>query len=150
MVFFCPIAHRIFNIFPNHRAFCSKLVTYTGPIRIFPSVIHPVVIAWYNRFKWPSLKQIRMIVYHIHDDTNTLRVKGLDHFLKFFNPQNRMTSITSVRSFGYIIILRVIPPIVFWTCLISMIYSQLIHCHEIKYRHQLNMCYTKLCQMINT
>ena len=67
-----------------------------------------------------------MIVYHIEHYPYTGFVQCLYHLLKLADADSRIVRIGSIRTIGYIVILRIISPVVFIFIQLGFVYRSII------------------------
>ena len=71
-----------------------------------------IKISRYRTFEVTAIGVVCMIVYHIEHYPYTSFVQCLYHLLKLADADSRIVRIGSIRTIGYIVILRIISPII--------------------------------------
>ena len=67
-----------------------------------------------------------MVVHDIHDNTETGVVKTLDHLLEFRDPDFTVVWVRTVATFGYVVVLRVVPPVELRLVQTGLVYSRIV------------------------
>ena len=112
MVFLSPILHGIHYEIGHLPAFRRRLVAASAGIAVAAVGIVAVVIARSGEREIRAVVFGRVVVHHIHHHAYARIVERFHHFLHFTHAHRRVGRISAVRSFGSIVVLRVIAPIV--------------------------------------
>ena len=145
MVFPDPVKHGFNHIFTHHRPVACRLVTTSRTIGQRTIRLLAIKISRYRTFEVTAIGVVCMIVYHIEHYPYTSFVQCLYHLLKLADADSRIVRIGSIRTIGYIVILRIISPVVFIFIQLGFVYRSII----IR-RKQMDVCYSQLDQMIDS
>src|SRR5699024_3361889 len=80
MVFLRPVEHRLQNKLRTHLPLACHIIPAGGAVGYSSVVEHAVKIPGRSPLK-PGVKRICMIVYNVHDHTESLSMERLDHLL---------------------------------------------------------------------
>ena len=141
MEFRNPIIHRVTNHGPNHVLISVHGIATTGDVVAFT-----YVVVLRNATKYSLIHS--MVVYYVHDYTNTLFMEFVNHFFYFFNLLGVVisTKYRSVSVFWYVVVPWVITPVVARAVLRINVRAGCI----IEDRLELNVSYPKFLQVVNT
>ncbi len=139
LVFTHPVLHRIDDELPYHGSFGRCFISASRAVGKTVVRIGAVIIARHDLVKVRLKGLVGMVVDHVQDHSDTGVLKGLDHLLQLFNPDQAVLGIGGIGTVGHIEVDRVVSPVV-------LRYFQLgfINCEEIEYRHQMDMGNSKL------
>ena len=110
MVLFCPVEHRLQNIFCTHLPLAGHVISAGRTVGDPPVFKHPVEIPG-RRALEPGVCCISMIIHHIHDHAEAVGMKRLYHFLHLADAHLSAGRIRGIGSFRNIVIHRVIAPV---------------------------------------
>ena len=143
MVFSCPVTDRFYNVFAHHRLLRGNLIATGRCIGISGSV-HPVIIIRLT-FLQTAVQIIGVIVHHIHDHSDALPVKSRNHFFHFPDTHFSMERVRRKRSLRYIVIQRIVSPVI-----LPLLLCCLINTCKIIHRHDLHMRNTERFEIIQS
>ena len=138
VIFFRPEFDRLNDIMANHFAFWGCLISTPGSIWIGTVGILAVKISRNRQVKIRMLGWGCMVINHIEYNTKTILMEAFYHLFKFADTGGGGDRIGRVTSIWYIIILRVISPIVF-----VFLQFPFIDCGEIEWRKDVYMRYSQ-------
>ncbi len=145
MVFLCPVHNRIYNILPHHFSFRSSIISTSGSVRIASVRICSWEVTRYNFIKTESIRIIYMVVNYVHDNVDTIIMKGLNHLFHFFYSDISVIRICRIRTLRNIVIDRIIAPVILSGIQFCFIYGTVII-----NRKQMKMGDTQVSQIVNT
>ena len=111
MVLFGPVTKRIDHEFTEHGFVGSGDVAAAGGVEEF-TVLHTEVVAGDGFFKGRINSGVYMIINNVHDNADSILMKGLYHFLELSDTNLAVVRIGRVGAFGNIVVDRIISPVV--------------------------------------
>ena len=145
VIFLGPITDRLHHVTPHHRTFAGGLVSATGTVREIPVRIVAVKIPRHRTFEIASMCLGRMVKHHVHNHPDAGFVQSHDHLLEFPDTDFGSKRVCRIRALGYLIVLRVIPPVI-----LRLVRFRFIHRRKIERREQMYMGDAQLLQMADT
>ena len=145
MIFFYPIKDGFYHKLTHHKAFAGSLVTTAWAICQGFIFFLAIEITGNGALEVTLIGIECMIVHHIHYHTDTSFVQCLYHLLEFFHTSGGLIGISGIGTIGYIIVLRIISPVVR-----IFIQSGFIYRSVIKRRKQMHVCHAQFDQMVDT
>ena len=112
MVFLGPEPYRIADIAAHHIPLGGHVVAAAGAVRPAAVLVHPVIIRGGYVVEEGILRVIGVVVYHVHDDADARLMHSLYHLLALAYPHAAVIRVGGVGALGYVIVLRVIAPVV--------------------------------------
>ena len=143
MVFLRPVEHRLQNKLRTHLPLACHIIPAGGAVGYSSVVEHAVKIAGRSPLK-PGVKRICMIVYNVHDHTESLSMERLDHLLHLPDTHLPVGRICGVGAFRHVIIHRVVSPVKL------RILPRLVDRTVIIGRHDLDMGHSQVFQVGNS
>ena len=86
-----------------------------------------------------------MIVYDVHDDTDTVIMQPFDHLLHFADANRAVIGVAGIGSFWNIIVHRIIAPVI-----LRLFEVAFVHAAKVVNRQQMKVRNAKLFYMIQT
>ena len=142
MIFFCPIAHRLYHELAHHGALACRLVSAARSIASLSVGGSSIKISGNSTLKITAMKHSCVVKHHIHYYTDAGFMQSHNHLLKLFYADFGGIRICRIRAVGHIIVFRVVTPVV-----LRSILPCLVHRREIERWEQLHMRYAKLFKM---
>ena len=96
----------------HHGTVTGSLVSAAGAVGRFTILCLAIEVAGYRTLEVAFLSVKSMIINHVEYHTDTCFVKGLHHLLEFLDSHIGLIRIGGIRTVRYIIVLRIIAPIV--------------------------------------
>ena len=87
-----------------------------------------------------------MVVYHVHDDAQTVLMQSVDHLLGFDDTRGRIARVRGIRSFRHVVVLRVIPPVV----VVIVQCLGLVNARVVEHRLDLHVGDAQLLEVVKT
>ena len=145
MIFLRPVAYRLNHKLTHHSTFACRFVAASGSIGKLSVVFVTVKISGYSTFKITSPRQCRMIIHDIHNHPDARPMQRHYHLFKLADAHIGFIRVGGIRTFGNIIILRIISPVI-----LRLVELGLIDRREIERRQQMYMSYPQFFQMVDT
>ena len=145
MIFACPVAHRFYHKLPHHGTFTRCFVATSGGIGKLTVLFVAVKIARHGPFEVASPRQGGMIIHHIHNHPDACPVQRHYHLFKLADAYIGFIRVGGIRTFGDIIVLRIIPPVV-----LRLVELGFINRREIERRQQVHMRHSQFFQMVDS
>ena len=112
VIFVYPVEYRLHHVFTHHGTVTGSLVSAAGAVGRFTILCLAIEVAGYRTLEVAFLSVKSMIINHIEYHTDTCFVKGLHHLLEFLDSHIGLIRIGGIRTVRYIIVLRIIAPVV--------------------------------------
>ena len=113
MILVYPMQNRFYHILTHHRAVAGSLVTASRSIRIRAVGLLTIEIAGNGTLKVAVRSIESMVIYHIEHYTDACLMQSLHHLLEFTDTNLRRIRVSRIGTIGYIVVLRVISPVIF-------------------------------------
>ena len=128
MIFGCPVVNGIYHKLTVHRSFGRCIISAEGMRHPASVIVKSVVILRNGKIEKAVFILVCMIIYNVHNHTYTLTVKSLYHLFKLINPYISVIRVCRIASFGSVVVLRVISPVIFaCACLCFINRAKVIH-----------------------
>ena len=107
-----PMYQTLQHKLPHHRLFTCCFISTRRGIRKITVFFMTEIITWYQLIKIRTACICYMIVHHIHYHPQTIFMKCCHQLFQFIDPCCAIIWISTVRTFGYIVVQRIISPVV--------------------------------------
>ena len=142
MVLLRPVHQGIQDVAGHHAALGGDLRAAAGAVGGAAVLILAEVIPGHRLEQAAFLQVIGMVVYHIHDDPQSIAVQGHDGFLQLADADLSVVGIAGVRAVGDVVIHRIITPVE------GVRIASLVHRAVVIHRHELHMGGPQVLQVI--
>jgi len=137
-----PVPERVEDVTSHHRTFGGEFIATARTIGELCS-IHAVVVKRIAAVKVGIITGKRVVVDHIHDDPQSLAMKGGDQLFELKDGNGRVARVAGKGKLKSVEVAGVIAPVVS-----GGTYGIIVYTVEIKHRQKVNMSYSKLYKVV--
>ena len=111
VIFICPVIHGVHYVFFDHFTLRCGVIAATGTCRIITHRGNSTEETGYDLVKAKAFGIINMVIDNIHNHADSVIMQTFDHLLKFFYSDFAIVRIGGIRTFRYIVVLRIVSPV---------------------------------------
>ena len=125
VVFIRPVFHTVNDILAYHAPLGSGVIAAAGSVGK-DIVCFPAEISAGQHIEAESFGVVDMVIYHVHDNTQSGVMEGFHHLFHFFHTDFSMEGVCCIASFGNVEVGRIIAPVILLSDAAAFIHTAIV------------------------